>query len=70
MDKNSLWDAFGHIVTAVVKNGENKPGGHGDRRGGGASGGAGGFGDAGSLRVKLGTNTATPCCIAKRKGQK
>jgi hypothetical protein len=70
MDKDSLWNALGHIVTAVAKNGENKPSGNGDRRGGGESHGAGGFGAAGGLRVKLGTNTATPCCIAKRKGQK
>lgn len=69
MDSDSLWKAFGHIVTAAVKHGEKQPGRDGDRRGGGAPGS---FGEAapGTLRVKLGTSTTTPCCIARRKGQK
>ena len=67
MDSDSLWKALGHIATAVVKNGENKPSGNGDRRGGSAPGS---FGEAGGVRIKLGTATTTPCCIAKRKGQK
>jgi hypothetical protein len=69
MNKDSLWEAFGHIVTAAVKHGEKQPSGNGDRRGGSAAGGAPGFGDAGSLRIKVGP-AKKPCCIAKRPGQK
>lgn len=68
MDADSLWKAFGHVVTAAVKHGEKQPSGNGDRRG---SGPAGGFGDAtGAVRIKVGGGTKTPCCVAKRPGQK
>ncbi len=66
MDADSLWKAFGHVVTAAVKHGEKQPSRDGDRRG---SGPAGGFGaaPAGTLKVKVGGEQ--PCCIAKRPGQ-